>query len=223
VSVKRAFVALLGAAGAVAVMLLLGARPAGADTVSDEQQFVAKINELRASKGLSQLTVDPNLTAIARNWAQSMAAAGDISHNPSLKDLVTSNWSRLGENVGVGGNVSQLFDAFVASPHHYANLIDPLWTKVGVGVVMSGTTMYTSHEFMTLRGGTTAAPPTTRKPATTIVTTPRPPPTAVPTTRPPVTVPARPVAPPAPVVVVTDLERFVIASFAAYDPQTGAG
>ena len=225
VSVKRALVAFLGAAGAVAILLLLGARPASADTVSDEQQFVAKINELRASKGLSQLSVDPNLTTIARNWAQSMAAAGDISHNPNLKDLVTSNWSRLGENVGVGGNVSQLFDAFVASPHHYANLVDPLWTKVGVGVVMSGSTMYTSHEFMTLRGGAPPAPPTTRKPPATIVTTPRPATTAVPTTQPPVTVPAPPppVAPPAPVLIVTDVERFVITSFAAYDPQAGGG
>src|SRR5947208_706295 len=94
VSVKRALVAFLGAAGAVAVMLLLGARPAGADTVSDEQQFVVKINQLRASKGLSQLTVDANLTTIARTWAQSMAAAGDISHNPSVKELVTSTWLR---------------------------------------------------------------------------------------------------------------------------------
>ncbi|MBA3655595.1 MAG: hypothetical protein H0W70_15540, partial [Actinobacteria bacterium] len=69
---------------------------AAAGTISDESAFVAKINDLRASKGIGTLSVDGGLTQIARDWAQQMANAGDISHNPSLKDLVTANWSKLG-------------------------------------------------------------------------------------------------------------------------------
>ena len=54
--------------------------PAGAqaDTVSDEASFVAKINDLRVSKGLSTLQVNDNLVAKARSWAAGMAAAGRV-------------------------------------------------------------------------------------------------------------------------------------------------
>jgi len=36
---------------------------AHADTLSEESSFVARINSLRASKGLEQLTVDAGITA----------------------------------------------------------------------------------------------------------------------------------------------------------------
>src|SRR4051794_5465934 len=49
-----------------------------------EAQFVAKINQLRASKGLSQLAVSGQLTGVARNWTARMVQAGQISHNPNL-------------------------------------------------------------------------------------------------------------------------------------------
>ena len=138
---------------------------------SAEAAFVAKINALRASKGLGQLTVDAGLTQIGRDWSQQMANAGGISHNLGLKDLVTANWSNLGENVGMGPNVDSLFTAFVNSPHHYENLVDPTYTHVGVGVINAGTTMYTSHEFMALRGG--PAPTTAPAPRVTAPPTPR--------------------------------------------------
>ena len=116
-----------------------------------EQQFLSRINGLRSSKGLGGLTVDAELTGVARRWAANMARAGGISHNPSLASQVTENWVKLGENVGMGPDVDSLFTAFVQSPHHYANLVDPAFTRVGVGVVLTADgTIYTAHEFMLL-------------------------------------------------------------------------
>src|SRR2546423_4041473 len=125
--------------------------PAGAhaDTVSDEAAFVAKINDLRASKGLSALQVNDNLVAKARGWAAGMAAAGKIWHS-TLSDGITADWQKLGENVGMGGSVDGLHDAFVASPHHYANLVDSAFTQVGIGIAMNGGTIYVAEEFMQL-------------------------------------------------------------------------
>jgi hypothetical protein len=165
--VRRLFLLLL-----VATIGFVGpaAGTAHADTVSEEAGFVAKINQLRAGLGLGQLSIDPGLTTIARNWSEQMANAGDISHNPSLKDLVTLNWSKLGENVGLGPNVDILFQAFVNSPHHYANLVDPAFTHVGVGVVWRGSTMFTSHEFMTLKGGSAPVVTAPAAPRTTVTT-----------------------------------------------------
>jgi uncharacterized protein YkwD len=144
--------------------------------------FVARINQLRSSKGLPTLSVDAELTAQANQWAATMANAGRIFHASDLSVGISANWSKLGENVGVGGDTASLFQAFVNSPTHYANLVDPVYSRVGVGVVIAGGRMYTAHRFMAV-GPAAPAPPPTAPP-----TTAAPPSTAAPTTAPPTTV-----------------------------------
>lgn len=133
--------------GLTAVMLV--AEPASADALSDEGGFVIKLNELRTSQGLNPLNVRQDLVALARSWSAQMAAAGAISHNPALVAQAPKDWTRLGENVGVGGDFVSLHHAFVGSPTHYANMVNPAFTDVGVGVVWSGNTMFVAVEFMT--------------------------------------------------------------------------
>lgn len=134
------------------------ATPAGADTVGDEQAFIAKLNGLRASQGLPALQVNGQLTDIARGWSAQMAAAGSISHNPALASQAPSNWTRLGENVGVGPDVDGLHNAFVNSPAHYHNMVDGQFNQVGVGVVRSADgTIYVTVDFMTAAGAPVAA------------------------------------------------------------------
>lgn len=123
-----------------------------------EAQFVSAINGLRASKGLRQLTVSGELTGVARGWTDQMVQAGQISHNPALGTSVSGAWTKLGENVGVGYGVDELMQAFINSPHHYTNLVDPDWNQVGVGVTLaSDGRIYTTHNFMA-RGGSAATP-----------------------------------------------------------------
>jgi hypothetical protein len=159
---------------------------AQADPVSDEAAFVAKINGLRASKGLPALQVHANLVTKARAWAAVMAAAGKIWHS-TLSDGITADWKKLGENVGMGGSVDGLHAAFVASPGHYANLVDPNFTHVGVGVVMSGKTIFVAEMFMQTMAST--APQVAPTP-TTATTAPRPTTTTAP--RPTTTTAPRP-------------------------------
>ncbi len=204
---------------ALGLILALGVTliPAGAqaDTVSDEAAFVAKINDLRVSKGLPALQVNDNLVAKARAWAATMAAAGRIWHS-TLSDGITADWQKLGENVGMGGSVDGLHAAFVASPHHYENLVDPDFSYVGIGIAMSGSTMFVSEEFMELMPARTPvisapAPPVTTttapkppapkpappKPVTTTTTAPVVPPAVTPAADPaPVLTPAAPADPP---------------------------
>jgi hypothetical protein len=191
--------------------------PAGAhaDTVSDEASFVAKINDLRISKGLPALEVNANLVAKARGWAAGMAAAGRIWHS-TLSDGITADWQKLGENVGMGGSVDGLHAAFVASPHHYENLVDPDFGYVGIGIVMSSGTMYVSEMFMKLMPAKApvspvTAPrvtPTTSAPVSISTTAPKPP-APKPVPRPlrsaptPVVAIQAPVPPPAPPAAVT--------------------
>lgn len=197
---------------AFAVSALYPPASAQADTVGDEAAFVAKINELRANKGLAPLKVSANLTDKARAWSAGMSAAGKIWHS-TLSDGVTEDWKKLGENVGMGGSVDGLHRAFVDSPRHYDNLVDPAFSHVGIGIAMNGSTIYVSQVFMQLMSVKTlpTTPATAPKPATT-TTTAKPPapkpvvaavkPAAAPTTTttapppvatPPVEVPAPPV------------------------------
>jgi hypothetical protein len=146
---------LLGMLAAFVATGIVPMASAQADTLSEESSFVAQINGLRASKGLPALGVDAGITAKARGWAQTMADQNRIWHS-TLSDGVTADWQKLGENVGMGHTVAGLHVAFVNSPLHYANLVDPTFRSVGIGVVHSASgTLFVAQVFMLTR---TAAP-----------------------------------------------------------------
>jgi len=185
-------------------------QPAAA-TPDEEAQFVAALNQVRAGVGLPALTVNTELVALSRQHSQVMADAGRIFHGDPISAGFTGPWAKLGENVGIGANVQVLVDAFIASPGHYANIVDPEFSQVGVGVVWKDNALYTTHRFVQLpsTAPTTTQPapppPATTEPAPPSSTTqPAPPPSATdpsaPTTsitQPPITQPPTPtVAPP---------------------------
>lgn len=125
--------------------------PAAANEVTDEAQYIALINEIRAEAGLEPLLEHPELTDQARVWAIQLRSNDQLSHAGDLSVGVTGNWTKLGENVGVGPSdqLPAIFDAFVASPAHYANLMDPDFRFIGVGVVYDDEgRMWTAHRFM---------------------------------------------------------------------------
>jgi Cysteine-rich secretory protein family len=174
--------------------------PAGAraDTVSDEAAFVAKINDLRASKGLAPLQVNANLVAKARAWSAGMAAAGRIWHS-TLSDGITENWRKLGENVGMGGSVDGLHAAFVKSLHHYENLVDPSFGHIGIGIVMNGDTIFVTEMFMQMMPKPAPTTSTTASPVTKTSAAPKPAapkPTPKPAAPKPVLAAAKPLAAP---------------------------
>ena len=97
-------------------------------------------NTARVSAGLAPLTINAQLSAVAQAWANKLAAAGALSHNPGLRTQVT-DWTVLGENVGMAGDVPTVQNAFMHSPEHKANILDPRYTQMGVG---SATSIYPS-------------------------------------------------------------------------------
>jgi len=169
-----------------------------------DSTFSTLLNGLRSTLGLGSLTVDSELSDIARAWSVQMANSGVMSHNPALTTQAQS-WAKLGENVGYGPAVLQIFNALVASPPHMRNMSDPEFTRIGVGTVTdSQGTVWTTHVFMRPKAAVAAtplppvAPPTTKAPAPS--TTKAPPPTAPATTvAPPPTVPPPTTAAPVPV------------------------
>ncbi len=168
--VKKRFLTMI-----LACLLTLGvstsySSPADAGTGDDEALFISLVNQLRTGKGLQPLAPHPDLHAGAVTWTAVLSNNGELSHAPDLAAGVNANWAKLGENVGVAstGQTQQLFDAFVASPSHYANLVDPDFRYIGVAVVYDGSgRMWTTHRFMKLFEDPVAtAPASTSPPAT---------------------------------------------------------
>jgi uncharacterized protein YkwD len=141
------------------VILLMTMAPgsASAATSDAEARFVALVNDLRADRGLPLLAVDRQLVGPSRDWATHMATTNELIHAPDLSVGVSADWAKLGENVGVGpqSQVEQLFAAFVASPTHLENLVDPQFRYIGVGVAYDGQgRLWTTHRFMAVQGAT---------------------------------------------------------------------
>lgn len=164
------------------LIVMLAATPATAFT-TEEGRVLDMSNQLRVSVGARPLVFDEALAATARGWAATLAARGAISHNPDLP-LVSSGPTAIAENVGVGPNLQMVHDALVASRGHYLNLVNPLATRIGIGVAWGGGQVYVVENFLIGRMSTVATPdPVTTAPATSM-----PPPArgAAPPVRPPV-------------------------------------
>ena len=148
-STRSALVSLLAVAAFLTVLLAPGTSGAADGRAGD---YVGRINSLRSSVGVSSLQADGELTAAAQACAQRMASTNTLSHSPDITSGISQQWLKVGENVGVGPDNSTIFAAFVASPHHYENLVDPDFNRVGVGVADGGGRQWTCHRFMQIGG-----------------------------------------------------------------------
>jgi uncharacterized protein YkwD len=113
-----------------------GVAAAGASSaasVADMTQLVwEQTNQVRYDKGLKGLKRDTRLDKVAMAWAKQQWKNGKMSHNPNYSKQIPKGWKRAGENVASGYTYTQVVDAWVASPSHYANLTRD-YTSIGIG------------------------------------------------------------------------------------------
>ncbi|MGH8892953.1 MAG: CAP domain-containing protein [Actinomycetes bacterium] len=124
---------------------LAGAPAAQAGTTTAEARFVARINKARANHGLAPLRVRSDLTRYARRHSASMSRLGTLYHTSNFS--IVCCWSSISENVGHGGGVRRVHRAFMASPSHRANILDPRKRALGVGVVFTGGRLWVTEVF----------------------------------------------------------------------------
>jgi len=110
--------------------------------VPGKEQLAARlVNELRESRGLPALRVDPKLAQIARRYAEELLRTGRFAHTSptsgTLADRLRAGgyaYRGAGENLAQAPTVRQAHDSTVASPGHLANLLGAEWTRAGFGV-----------------------------------------------------------------------------------------
>ena len=169
----RAYRRYLILVAAASVFIALFAVPAVAGSAG---QFVSKINASRSAAGLPPVESYWDLSDDARRHSNRMAEKGELYHSGSLGS-VTSGWSGLGENVGVGLDVSGLHTAFMNSSGHRRNILGN-FNYVGVGVTVDDAGfMWVTVIFMKAPDGlndpvetTTTVPPTTTSTSSTTPT-----------------------------------------------------
>ncbi len=107
----------------------------------DEQLMVDMINQERIAAGVNPVQVDLRLASVGRAKANDMKVNNYFSHtSPTYGSPwammqqvgLTVKWA--GENISGNKSVSGSMAALMLSPGHKANILDPRFTHVGVGI-----------------------------------------------------------------------------------------
>jgi uncharacterized protein YkwD len=92
------------------------------------------VNQIRAYYGLHSLSSNGSLNATAQACAERMASSGEMTHS-----TYPGGWSTWGENIAEGyGSSVAVFNAWMASPGHRANILRASFTQMGIGHVSAG-------------------------------------------------------------------------------------
>lgn len=112
------------------------------DSISaQEQKAWNLLNNDRIANGLSTLTLDPELSRIARIKSEDMRDNNYFAHQSptygTVRDMLRHfgySFAAAGENIAHHANVDKAQAAFMSSDGHRRNILSTTWTKVGLGV-----------------------------------------------------------------------------------------
>lgn len=85
------------------------------------------------------------MAQVARNWSATLSSS--FQHNPSVGSQIPSGWNAWGENIAYNVSMTAAQSALEASSGHYANMINPSFTHVGIGIVEQGGYIYVTQVF----------------------------------------------------------------------------
>lgn len=119
-----------------------------------EQQIFQLVNRERHSRGLATLTFDERLQRAARKHSSLMASRGEVEHQlagePKLAfrlGEVELRYDASGENVARTSDAARAHVALMNSPGHRANILDPQFNSIGIGVVNTPDGIYVTQDF----------------------------------------------------------------------------
>jgi uncharacterized protein YkwD len=127
---------------------------APAEPPSRDQQLFKLLNLERQHHGLPLLQWDPRLAEAAKIHTEKMARAGDISHRfagePDLSQRAGAAgalFKSVAENVALASTPLEIHLALMNSPGHRANILNPQYNSVGVGVAQVKDQLFVTEDF----------------------------------------------------------------------------
>lgn len=112
-----------------------------------KQELLDAVNSERAKAGLRPLRLDPTLSQIADFYACRLIDGGFFQHiDADDKSTVVTRagsfgyaFLKIGENLAAEQRtVKEVMAAWMDSPGHRANLLDPTFTEIGIAVKLGG-------------------------------------------------------------------------------------
>jgi uncharacterized protein YkwD len=110
-----------------------------------EAKMLELVNRERMEKGLKPLVADTALRTVALAHSRDMFARGYFSHyTPERKDpfdrmrLAGIRFRTAGENLALARTVSIAHTGLMNSPGHRANILNPAYGRVGIGIADGG-------------------------------------------------------------------------------------
>lgn len=109
-------------------------------------QVVTLVNAERAKQGAGPLQANDNLMRSAQDYSVILGQGTCFEHTcapvPELRNRVTNagygGFSRIGENIAAGDQTAEAVVAsWMTSPGHRANILNPEFKEIGVGVTRS--------------------------------------------------------------------------------------
>jgi uncharacterized protein YkwD len=146
-------IAVLAAALLPAMAATPSSPPPAIGSVAEQYLFSAA-NAERAQRGLQPLKWDETLHRAAQRHAGEMAARESISHQyPGELDLAErghaagAKFTVIAENVAEAWSAPVIHDAWMQSPDHRANLLDPRVNSIGISVLRRRGQLYAVEDF----------------------------------------------------------------------------
>jgi len=134
---------------------LILAQAANTTPIQTEAGLIVQLaNQARAQAGAGPLKWDPTLALAARQHCLLMAGEGQLSHQfadePELSKRAAqagAHFSLIEENVALAPTPAAIHDAWMHSPGHRANLLNPQVDHVGVAVVAGRHGLYAVADY----------------------------------------------------------------------------
>ena len=99
---------------------------------------VCLVNQQRVHHHLPPLRADQDLNRSAQGWTNTMVQTGDFTHGTNFAGRISAagyDWSSAGENIAAGFQTPwEVVKAWMASPDHCTNILDPTFVDVGTGL-----------------------------------------------------------------------------------------
>lgn len=110
-----------------------------------EVQMLEMVNRERAANGLGALVMDETIRQVARGYSTRMFQDGFFAHvDPAGKTpfdrmrVGGASFGAAGENLALAPTLRIAHDGLMNSPGHRANILNPRYKRVGIGVADGG-------------------------------------------------------------------------------------
>jgi hypothetical protein len=177
-------------------LVLVGSGGQAAPLTGAAERVLALVNRERVQAGGAPLASSPALDAAAQGFSEYMAAADFYAHNgpdgsTPLGRMTAAGFpgtGAWGENIAVAyRDPEAVVGAWMASPGHRANILNPVFTHLGIGAAVSSGSRwgyYWTLDFGALAAGATETVPL-RPASPPLVVSPQPPAPQPPVPQPP--------------------------------------